>query len=94
MVGRIVASLGVAVLAFIASFIVFNIAYIVWAVRRYPHHNSMAGVAAFIYGLPVGAACALLSFGIAFYIIGRNRKLRKMFGVSEPEVPNAVSRQE
>ena len=94
MAGRIVASMGVAVIAFIAGFVAFNIAYIVWAVRRYPHHNSMAGVAGFVYGLPVGAVSAALSFAIAFYIIGQNRKLRKMFGVSEPEVPNAVSRQE
>jgi len=56
----------VALGSFVLSFIIFNVAYITWAVWKYPQHNSMAGFAAFIYGVPVGAACGILGAAIAF----------------------------
>jgi hypothetical protein len=68
---RIGISLLVAFASFVLSFIIFNVAYIKWAVWRYPQHNSMAGFAAFIYGIPIGAACALLGAAIAFPLTKR-----------------------
>ncbi|HWZ44846.1 MAG TPA: hypothetical protein VNW97_15330 [Candidatus Saccharimonadales bacterium] len=67
MTRRILISFATAALAFILIFVVFNIAYGEWAMWRYPHHNSMAGFAAFIYGFPVGAVCAGLVFIATFY---------------------------
>ena len=49
------------VVACAVSFVVFNVAYIEWAVWRYPHNNSMAGFAAFIYGIPVGLMCGIIA---------------------------------
>jgi hypothetical protein len=49
------------------SFKVFNIAYVDWAVWRYPHNNSMADFAAFMYGIPVGAICGIASFCLVFF---------------------------
>ncbi|WP_353069642.1 hypothetical protein RBB75_04165 [Tunturibacter empetritectus] len=63
---RLIISLTVAVTAFLAMFFVFNFAFIRWAVWRYPQHNSMAGLTAFVYGLPVAADCAIFGFAIAF----------------------------
>jgi hypothetical protein len=64
---RLIISFTASVAAFVATFFAFNIAYIQWADWRYPHHNSMAGFAAFYYGLPVGAAFAILGFALAFH---------------------------
>ena len=49
------------------SFKAFSIAYINWAVWRHPHNNSMAGLAAFIYGIPIGAICGIVVFCVAFF---------------------------
>jgi len=48
------------------SFELFSVAYIQWAAWRYPHHNSMAGLAAFLYGFPVGGFSGLLAFAIVW----------------------------
>ncbi len=56
----------------LVGFVVFNVAFIWWAVWRYPHNNSMAGVVGILYGLPVGAACGAVTFSLAF----RKMKLR------------------
>jgi len=69
---RIGRSFGMAVLVFLVSYLIFNIAYCEWAVWRYPHNNSMAGVAAMIEGFPVGIACAVVGFVITFYRKGRS----------------------
>ncbi|MBB5339946.1 tetrahydromethanopterin S-methyltransferase subunit E [Edaphobacter lichenicola] len=66
MVIRIVLSGVVAGATFAGTFVIFNIAYLRWAVWRYPQHNSMAGMTAFLYGLPVAVAFAALGFAIAF----------------------------
>ena len=44
------------------SFVVFNVLYIEWAVWRYPHNDSMAGFAAFIYGIPVAIGSGILAW--------------------------------
>jgi hypothetical protein len=72
---RIAVSLGIALVCFILSFIVFNFAYMVWAVWRYPQANSMAGLTAFMYAIPVGGIFAILSFAVAFYWIGRRTSM-------------------
>ena len=46
------------VAGFIASFSIFSFTYVRWAVWRYPHNNSMAGLAALMYGVPIGMAVA------------------------------------
>src|SRR5262249_43491145 len=43
-----------AVIVFPISYIIFNVAFMLWAQKTYPHANSMAGFVAFIYGFPVG----------------------------------------
>lgn len=58
----------VGIVSFFLSFFIFNVAYISWAVHRYPHHNSMAGMAAFYYGFPVGGAVALVVFAVTLYL--------------------------
>ena len=68
---RVIMSSSAAVLAFIVSFVIFNVAYIKWAVWRYPQANSMAGLSAFIGGLEVGAIVAVLCFGVVYYWMGR-----------------------
>ena len=45
----------------IVSFVIFNVLYIEWAAWRYPHNNSMAGLAAFAYGIPVGLGCGIVA---------------------------------
>lgn len=65
MAKRIAIAVVVAVVVFVVTFVAFNFLYIQWAVWRYPHNNSMAGLAAFIYGLPVAAGFALLGFAAA-----------------------------
>jgi hypothetical protein len=55
-----------ALIALTVSFLVFNFAYIEWAVWKYPHHNSMAGFAAFIYGIPVALGAGVIAFVIVF----------------------------
>jgi tetrahydromethanopterin S-methyltransferase subunit E len=64
---RAILSIVVGIVVSFATFIIFNIAYIKWAVWRYPHHNSMAGLAAFLYGLPVGAICGIIAFCFVFF---------------------------
>jgi hypothetical protein len=54
------------VAAFIGSFIVFHFACIRWAISRYPQHNSMAGMDALYYGLPVASVFAVFGFAFAF----------------------------
>ncbi|MGO9306947.1 MAG: hypothetical protein ACLP3R_25140 [Candidatus Korobacteraceae bacterium] len=49
------------------GFKVFRIAYVDWAVWRYPHNNSMAGFAAFMYGIPVGAISGVIGFCLVFF---------------------------
>jgi len=49
------------------SFKVFSIAYVNWAVWRYPHNNSMAGLAAFMFGIPLGAICGVVAFCFVFF---------------------------
>jgi hypothetical protein len=56
------------------QFVIFNVLYIEWAVRRYPHNNSMAGLAAFIYGIPVGLGCGILA-GLVIGVALRGRSL-------------------
>jgi hypothetical protein len=68
---RIGISFVIAFGTFILSFVVFNVVFIQWAVWRYPHNNSMAGFAAFIYGVPVGMIFAAIAFVIAFRRTGR-----------------------
>jgi hypothetical protein len=68
---RVIVSSSAAALAFIVSFVVFNVAYIKWAVWRYPQANSMAGLSAFIGGFEVGAIVAVLCFGVVYYWLGR-----------------------
>src|SRR5271154_6043459 len=57
----------VGILGAYIGFKVFSIAYVDWAVWRYPHNNSMAGLAAFMYGIPVGAICGISGFCLAFF---------------------------
>ena len=59
---QMIVSVFVAIAACIVGFVVFNIAYIEWAVWCYPHNNSMAGLAAFIYGIPVSLLIGLVTF--------------------------------
>jgi hypothetical protein len=58
----------------LVSFVIFNVAFIFWAERTYPEHNSMAGVAAFFYGIPVGLLCGIAGFFLALAITNRKRK--------------------
>ncbi len=57
------ASLG-AIGAFLAGFVVFNVGFLIYVERTYPGPNSMAGAAAFYYGIPVGVACAVIAFAL------------------------------
>jgi hypothetical protein len=65
-----------AAIAFPVSFLVFNVAYVYWAVKTYPHHNSMAGFAAFIYGFPVGLACSLVTLLVVLAVSSHKREPR------------------
>ena len=65
-----------AVIAFPVSFVIFNVAFIYWAVKAYPHNNSMAGFAAFIYGFPVGLACSLVTFVVVLAVSRREGEQR------------------
>ena len=65
-----------AVIAFPVSFVIFNVAFIYWAVQTYPHTNSMAGFAAFIYGFPVGLACSLVAFAVGLPVSRREGEQR------------------
>lgn len=65
-----------AVIAFPVSFVIFNVAFIYWAVRTYPHNSSMAGLAAFIYGFPVGLACSLVTFVVVLVVSTRKGEHR------------------
>jgi hypothetical protein len=49
------------------SFKLFSFAYIEWACWRYPHNNSMAGFAAFMYGIPIGTLCGILLFCLVLF---------------------------
>jgi uncharacterized membrane protein len=62
-----------AILAFFCSFIIFNIGYIRWAVYRYPHHNSMAGVSAFYSGLPVAGLVAIFTFVVVLLVTQKQK---------------------
>ena len=64
---RFSSSLIAAAAAFVVGFVIENVVYIEWAVREYPHNNSMAGLAAFAYGIPVGALCAGGVFCLVFF---------------------------
>ena len=89
MAKRLVISFLVAAAAFVFSFIVFNIEFIEWATWRYPHNNSMAGFAAFIYGIPVGGVFAILGFFLAFFWIGRETSTYRPRPIaSAPTVPS------
>jgi len=66
----------IALVAFIISFIAFSFLYIEWAVWRYPQTNSMAGMAAFFLGIPIGVVFAVISFALAFH--WRRRKTPKI----------------
>ena len=59
---------GFSVIGFAAVFVGFNVAYVMWAVRAYPHNNSMAGFAAFIYGMPIAGGAALAIFIATFWV--------------------------
>jgi hypothetical protein len=63
---KLIISFTAASVAFVIALFVFNFAYVRWAIAHYPQHNSMAGMAAFYYGLPVAAAFAIIGFAIAF----------------------------
>jgi uncharacterized oligopeptide transporter (OPT) family protein len=45
----------------VISFILTNVAYMLWADWRYPQTSSMAGLSAFVLGLWVAPICALIS---------------------------------
>lgn len=62
---RIGIALATSIAAFVFSFVVFIICYIEWAVHRYPQNNSMAGFAAFMYGLPIAFVVAICVFVLA-----------------------------
>lgn len=62
---------GFSVIGFLIVFVGFNVAYMIWAVRAYPHSNSMAGLAAFIYGMPIAGAAALVIFIGTFWVCVR-----------------------
>jgi hypothetical protein len=64
---RFSSSLIAAAAAFVVGFVIENVVYIEWAVREYPHNNSMAGLAAFAYGIPVGGLCAGVVFCLVFF---------------------------
>jgi hypothetical protein len=64
-----------AVIVFPISYIIFNIGFMLWAEKVYPHRNSMAGVVAFIYGFPVGLAVSLVIF--AMVLVTTRRKMPK-----------------
>jgi len=51
-----------AIIVFPVSYIIFNIAFVLWAEKTYPHANSMAGFAAFVYGFPAGLMASLATF--------------------------------
>lgn len=55
------------ILAAYLSFKLFSVAYVDWAVWRYPHNNSMAGMTAFMYGIPIGAFCGIAVFCLVFF---------------------------
>ncbi len=77
---RFAVALVESILAFLISFIVFNICFIFWAEWRYPHNNSMAGLSAFIYGLPVGGFVAVLVFIIVFARLKRRHVSENLAG--------------
>ncbi|GEM_PF-4111766 len=64
---RFSGSLVAAAAAFVVGFVIENVVYISWAVREYPHNNSMAGLAGFVYGIPVGGLCAGAVFCLVFF---------------------------
>jgi hypothetical protein len=64
---RVLRSLAAAGVAFGIAFVVEFFAYMSWAEREYPHNNSMAGLSAFAYGLPVGGLCAAVVFCLVFF---------------------------
>jgi uncharacterized membrane protein len=68
---RGVLALLIGIVTLIVSFVLTNVAYIKWAVWRYPQHNSMAGLSAFMLGLVVAPACALLSVGLFLFMSKR-----------------------
>lgn len=70
-------ALFLAIIAFPVSFLIFNVAYIYWAVKAYPHNNSMAGMAVFFYGFPVALACSLVTFVIVF-AVSRSKRARRL----------------
>ena len=59
---RRVTAVLVGIATFLVAFIITNIAYIKWAVWRYPKANSMAGLSAFVLGLEIAPVCALVAF--------------------------------
>lgn len=63
-----------AVIAFPVSFLIFNIVFLIWAEKTYPHNNSMAGLAAFMYGFPVALVASVATFIAVLAITNQKRR--------------------
>jgi hypothetical protein len=63
---RLVFSWAAAIAGALVTFVIFNIVCGLWAVWRYPHNNSMAGVIGFLWGLPAGAVGGAITFFLVF----------------------------
>jgi hypothetical protein len=70
----VVSSLLIALISFLVSFITFFAGYIIRAERLYPKHNSMAGLPAFYFGLPVGVLASIITTGVWLLWQWRNIK--------------------
>jgi MFS family permease len=46
--------------AFVLTFVTFFLVFCYWAAWRYPPNNSMAGLDAFFYGVPIGVAFGII----------------------------------
>jgi hypothetical protein len=46
----------------LAGQLLFMFGYSAWAEKKYPEHNSMAGFAGFMYGIPVGLLMAFAAY--------------------------------
>jgi hypothetical protein len=68
---RLAVAFVVSFVVLFASYLVFNLAFWEWTAWRYPHHDSMAVIAALIEGIPVAAVSAIIGFVVAFYRTGR-----------------------
>ena len=65
----------VVVISFLIGFITFFAGYVVRAERLYPEHNSMAGLPAFYFGLPVGVLTSIITTGA--WLLWRHRNIRR-----------------